>query len=275
MRRAVQLTLPQPCAESWAAMTPTAAGRHCAACAKTVVDFTLKSDAEILAYFARAAGASTCGRLAASQLGRPLQTAPLAASPTRWRAWLAAAGAVWALREGAGIAAPAQAPTEWRARYWGGPLPAMPPPATEGPADSTMNDAAVGATETSFVVRGVVRDSVEHLGLPGVTVLLKNTQIGVPTDEHGGFELVVPAHYVTTDSVEIRLSYIGYESQLHRLAVDQPAPANRFYLKPDTRMLSGEVMIGGVAPRKLPPAPWHPRRFYYWGKYWLTRPFRR
>ena len=31
---------------------PTAIGRHCAACAKTVVDFTLKPDAENLAYLA-------------------------------------------------------------------------------------------------------------------------------------------------------------------------------------------------------------------------------
>ncbi|MEJ7662873.1 MAG: hypothetical protein WKG07_26620 [Hymenobacter sp.] len=67
----------QPCPESWAAMTPTATGRHCAACAKTVVDFSRMSDGEILAFLARHASAHSpgklCGRVAAPQLGRPLQ----------------------------------------------------------------------------------------------------------------------------------------------------------------------------------------------------------
>ena len=84
------LTIPQPCHESWAAMSPTATGRHCAACAKTVVDFTLKTDAEILAHLAGAAPGRTCGRFAAGQLERPLQRAAPVAPAARWRAWLAA-----------------------------------------------------------------------------------------------------------------------------------------------------------------------------------------
>ena len=55
-------------------MTPAGPGRHCAACAKTVVDFTQQTDAEILAYLARAKGTS-CGRIRADQLVRPLQRA--------------------------------------------------------------------------------------------------------------------------------------------------------------------------------------------------------
>jgi hypothetical protein len=81
------LRIAQPCTESWADMTPAATGRHCAACQKTVVDFTHKTDAEILAALRQAAG-ETCGRMRADQLGRPLVT-PTAAP--RWRAWLGAA----------------------------------------------------------------------------------------------------------------------------------------------------------------------------------------
>ena len=81
-------------------MSPVANGRHRAACQKTVVDFTRKSDAEILAHLARAANGPTCGRFVAGQLERPLQrTAP--AAPTRWRVWLA----VWGLREASSPAA--------------------------------------------------------------------------------------------------------------------------------------------------------------------------
>ena len=70
-------------------MTPTPTGRHCAACQKTVVDFTQKTDAEILAYLAGAAGPA-CGRFRAGQLARPLQVATPGGAAPRWRAWLAA-----------------------------------------------------------------------------------------------------------------------------------------------------------------------------------------
>ena len=126
MRPITSLAIPQPCHESWAAMSPTAPGRHCAACAQTVVDFTLKTDAEILVYLAGAASGRTCGRFAAGQLERPLQRAIPVAPAARWRAWLAAIAALWAVREGIGAEAKAQAATEWRARYWGGPVPAAP-----------------------------------------------------------------------------------------------------------------------------------------------------
>jgi|GEM_PF-5922451 len=83
------LRVPQPCPESWAAMTPTAAGRHCAACQKTVVDFTQKTDAEILAYLAHAGRGNTCGRFRKEQLGRPLRPVLPVPPATRWQAWLA------------------------------------------------------------------------------------------------------------------------------------------------------------------------------------------
>jgi hypothetical protein len=46
-------------------------GRHCAACQKTVVDFTDMSDAEIIRFLG-SAGSKVCGRLLAGQMNRPL-----------------------------------------------------------------------------------------------------------------------------------------------------------------------------------------------------------
>lgn len=83
MRPTISLHIPQSCPESWAVMSPIATGRHCAACAKAVVDFTLKSDAEILTYLVGAANGRTCGCFAAGQLERPLQRAVPAASSGR------------------------------------------------------------------------------------------------------------------------------------------------------------------------------------------------
>jgi hypothetical protein len=269
MRPAASLHIPQPCHESWDAMTPAAQGRHCAGCQKTVVDFTHKTDAEILALLAGAAGGRTCGRFAAGQLGRPLQrAAPAAPTAARWRTWLAAAGALWGLREGVGTDAKAQAPVEWRARYWGGPAPA------ELAAVKKQSD---DMSRVDTVVRGVVLDSTTHEGLPGVTVLFKGTTIGVPTDASGQFRLTIPAEAVAAGEVVLQVNYIGYVTEERRLAVGTNMSSLRVLLQIDVKdMLSGAVVvIGGVQPRIMPPAPWHPRRFYHWGKYWLTRPFQR
>ena len=302
MRQPVSLTIPQPCHQSWAAMTPATAGRHCAACEKTVVDFTLKTDAEILAFLAGAVSGRTCGRFAAGQLERPLQRAVLAA-PTRWRAWLAAAVAVWGLREVSSAAAHAQAPAEWRARYWGGPAPTTPPveavqaPALPGllpleprtplataawPAAAhriitmgmvSSQPAVLLLAAAPLVLRGVITDWTSNQSLPGVTVLLTGTTIGTSTRADGTFELTIPLKLAGATGLNITVSSVGYVTQEHQLAT-AGISQQRFQLQPDTRML-GEVVICRLPPNKLPPAPWHPRRFYNWSKYWLTQPFRR
>ena len=285
-------------------MTPTTAGRHCAACEKTVVDFTLKTDAEILAFLAGAVSGRTCGRFAAGQLERPLQRAAPAAPNGRWRAWLAAAVAVWGLREGNSLATHAQAtPAEWRTRYWGGPVPATRPieaPATPNlqPLEMQKPLATIVRTEPAhrvitmgmvssqaakpmlvppvvlpLVLRGVITDASDGQGLPGVTVLLKGTTTGTSTRADGTFELPVPAELASAASLSITASSVGYVTQERPLVTKAAGAAQNFQLKVEVMGLMGEVVI--ITPDKLPPAPWHPRRFYYWGKYWLTQPFRR
>ena len=62
------INIPQPCAESWAAMTPTGTGRHCASCENMVVDFSQKSTAEILTYLTQPGHENACGRFRAGQV---------------------------------------------------------------------------------------------------------------------------------------------------------------------------------------------------------------
>ncbi|MCI1188579.1 carboxypeptidase-like regulatory domain-containing protein [Hymenobacter sp. DH14] len=298
MRATTSLHIPQPCHESWDAMTPATAGRHCAACAKTVVDFTLKTDAEILAYLAGAASGRTCGRFAAGQLERPLQRAAPVAPAARWRAWLAALVAVWAVRETGSPEAQAQAATEWRARYWGGPVPATPPvpetqvptaakprntivlPSNISPAVITMGMVSSGTRITApapaapLVLRGIVTDFSNKQGLPGVTVLIKGTTIGTSTTADGYYELPVPAEMSSAPALTISLSFVGFVAQERTLATRTASATQAFQLQADMKGMMGEVLITPWS-RKLPPAPWHPRAFYFWGKYWLTRPFHR
>jgi hypothetical protein len=63
------LSVPQPCQENWANMTPSGRDRACAACQKVVVDFAAMTDAEVLAYLQKAS-ARTCGRFGAGQLAQ-------------------------------------------------------------------------------------------------------------------------------------------------------------------------------------------------------------
>ena len=52
-------------------------------------------------------------------------------------------------------------------------------------------------------------------------------------------------------------------------------PASRFFLEADVKgMPMGELAVCALPFRKLPPAPGHSGAFFYWGKYWLVRPFR-
>ncbi|MBC6612375.1 carboxypeptidase-like regulatory domain-containing protein [Hymenobacter sp. BT507] len=241
------ITIPTPCHESWQHMTPTAQGRHCAACQTVVVDFTQFSDAELLAYLGQGAGQATCGRFRAGQLGRPLRPALATNTVSRWRAWLAAAVAVWGLREVAVPAVRAQVPVEQRE-----------------PNIGTISLTMGLVAQPPVVVRGVVLDSVSQEPLPGITVLLTGTEIGTTSDIEGKFELAVPPAAVAMHQ-KLTVSFVGYEPQQVALsASNQPL---QVLLNPS--IMGGlYVVAGGIHSYH----PWYTPRGL-WQR--VKRPFRR
>lgn len=60
------VTIPQPCHETWQAMTPVTGGRHCMSCCKTVTDFTTMSNDEIITYLS--SNHNVCGRFDNEQI---------------------------------------------------------------------------------------------------------------------------------------------------------------------------------------------------------------
>ena len=68
----ISIRVPKPCSENWEAMTPAEKGRFCASCQKMVVDFSVMTDAQIVAVFEKQAGELTCGRFQIAQLEREL-----------------------------------------------------------------------------------------------------------------------------------------------------------------------------------------------------------
>jgi hypothetical protein len=85
MRNKLQISIPTPCHENWDAMTASTNGRFCGSCQKEVVDFSGKTDAEILAFFEKYE--SPCIRIETHRLDKPLvplYTYPLPRTPYRW-----------------------------------------------------------------------------------------------------------------------------------------------------------------------------------------------
>ena len=271
MRPSLVLSIPQPCSESWDAMTPTATGRHCSACAKTVVDFTLKTDAELLAYFAQP-GSNTCGRFWDDQLARPLRVPGPPLPNSRWRTWLAAVAAVWGLREATAK-----------------PAAAHPPVAAHPPKKAGR---AVPATaRPALQIRGVVRDAATNEPLPGVAVFLKAENRNTITDSAGRFRLRVPAGLSLRARHALVLHAFGYDSQTVGVPLSGPAAGSMAIRLRANGTASGAEVVGCEVPRssrqmisggissiiaaELPelPAQTPPvgslRRFYRW----LTKPF--
>ncbi|MFP3599207.1 hypothetical protein [Chryseobacterium sp. SIMBA_029] len=67
----MKITIPKPCHENWETMTPEEKGRFCSVCSKTVRDFTLASDQEIIEVLSHSSE-DICGNFYESQLNRNL-----------------------------------------------------------------------------------------------------------------------------------------------------------------------------------------------------------
>lgn len=85
MPKKTQLSVANPCHEHWGDMRPNNDGRYCDSCQKTVVDFTMVSDQEILTWLS-GAGNSVCGRFMGDQLNRNLSPATTPRK-NRWEVW--------------------------------------------------------------------------------------------------------------------------------------------------------------------------------------------
>ena len=218
-----------------------------------MVDFTQKTDAEILAYLTQTSS-QACGRFRAGQLGQPLQ---LPETTPSWRGWLGALLAASGLLSGSAFRAAAQTPATQQ--------PVAADTATNEPAYS-LPRAELGAqpADTLVELRGIVLDAERCEPLPGVTIVLKNTSRGTTTNAEGEFVLQLEP---TKQPAQLLFSFVGFISQEHTATFQDTAP-RRIQVALDTQVV-GELLVS-----YSPPWPWRPRALYQWGKFWLTRPFR-
>ncbi|MCW3071469.1 MAG: energy transducer TonB [Bacteroidetes bacterium] len=69
--RPASFGIPNPCHESWDAMTAQENGRYCGSCRKVVIDFTQMTEQQIIDHLAANTGKKMCGTFRRSQLQPP------------------------------------------------------------------------------------------------------------------------------------------------------------------------------------------------------------
>jgi hypothetical protein len=70
-KQTILLSIPTPCTENWENMNPNERGRHCTSCNKTVIDFSLFTDKQLIEFLNRTTG-KICGHISSRQLNREL-----------------------------------------------------------------------------------------------------------------------------------------------------------------------------------------------------------
>lgn len=151
------ISIPEPCHEDWEDMSPCAQGRFCAACQKTVVDFSELSDAAVARILSTQ---QVCGRFALSQLNRPLEI-PMQAK----RGWLQRAAAILLLPL-APLAAKAQQKTE------------------QSPVPATKQTR----------ISGVIRDNLTGKPLYGMEIHASGLGIKY-SNAQGVFHFIIPENF--------------------------------------------------------------------------------
>ena len=198
------LPKPQHCGQDWLAMSPAENGRLCGQCDKVIHDFSRMSWAEI-EQRQQAHGNALCGMYSPAQLNHWGQEVP--ATPSACARLTAAATLAFSLAS----------------------LPALAQPSLAGTSGIT--------------IKGAVYDSSKKgkpFPLPGVTVLVKGTQIGVSSNADGTYELRLPDTVAAQQAVLV-VSSIGYLRNEFALDSLRPSTSNfvvhNIELKPDSRDL--------------------------------------
>lgn len=207
MNTRIQLSIPQPCHEGWAAMSPTEKGRFCDSCQKEVIDFTKSSDREIAAVLENST--NVCARILPSQTDREL----IIPHHRKHRAATVAAVAVLAVSPALTYA---QTPVQTEQQ------PAV--------RNTTMLGKAV-IIKSLNMVQGTVVDE-ENLPAPGVNIAVKGTNATTSTDIDGKFS--VQAEKGDT----LQITSIGYQEL--EIIVDE-----QDFTKP-LQLRSEPVILGGM-----------------------------
>jgi hypothetical protein len=243
MPTSVHLHIEEPCHENWQQMTPNEQGRHCLSCQKTVVDFTLMSDQEILNHISHASS-STCGRFTNDQLNKTYTERKVKPAFTFRYAWNVLV-ATFLLT---GSAATAQSKKSSKKKE---------PIGQQVKKISLPRDIIMGAVmeAPARIITGTVIDDSTGLPIGFASVRIKGIETGTSANDTGYFRITVPGK---NDMVTIIVSAIGYEDNEFEVPV-YGFKKYKVMMAQEAELLKPVevkgVMMGKVAPREAPPIP--------------------
>ena len=237
MPKAMQLHIPTPCHENWNAMSPKEQGRFCGSCQKTVVDFSMMTDKEIVDYFSKATH-QVCGRFSGTQLNKDLQL-------TEKKRRLSFAY-LWNFLLATFLVTEASCQEAMTGKVQVQTVEQYPKPTR------LMGDTIIAESPDVIAkreIKGTVTDEHSGLPVPGVTIMIKGTGTGTLTDSLGNFHLSVEKK----DFVTLIFSSVGYKTQTRVLNDQTNWQAMKVALPKidiDDVLVVGEVVTAHTKPKR-------------------------
>ncbi len=235
MSSKIQLSVTDPCHDNWNEMTSTEQGRFCQSCQKTVTDFSMMSDKEILNHISKR-NTDVCGRFSNDQLGRPLIE-----DYKKKFSW----AYIWNFII-AGFMTTGYANAQSK------PKPTSKISITNNKGEVSQKTVTVIESETVTFgvvmimnpvridkINGVVYDSKTGLPIPFASVTFKNTDIGLAADSNGVFNLIIQPGIKER---VLKASAIGYSPQEY--TISRSINKVGIYLEPLADTLEAVVITG-------------------------------
>ncbi len=251
MGKYLNIEIPQSCHENWNAMQPNAQGRHCLSCAKTVVDFTVMTDTELINFFSTKKD-NVCGRFIAEQLNRDILIPKKKINWVKYFFQFALPAFLLSIKPSSkifGQQQKTQATIEPIKRVNTNILPEK--TISKDTLVRLQQNSKIADENIVFRVGGAVSyksfkrmkgiilsgNVVNESGqpIPYASVLIKGTTIGTACDENGIFNLYVP-----NKSKELVVSSVGMEQK--EVAIKSINKSEPIVLRLSTD-LQGEVIV--------------------------------
>ena len=235
MKKAIQISIQNPCPENWSKMKPVNKGRYCAVCSKNVIDFTQYSNEQLIKHLEKER--NICGRFKSHQLNKKIT---LERKDKNSFSGYAASLFFTFLTFGNHSARAQEKPKiEQTDKKF---------------VSLEISNQKNNQKNKIMNVSGVIKDDSEPL--PGVTIVIKGTNKGTITDFDGNFSLEATIGDV------LQVSFIGYITQ--EVIVKENNPEITLELDVD---IQGEIIVGGAYTANNPKRLFYKNPFRYKRRY--------
>ncbi len=220
-RNSIEISVPEPCDQSWGDMQPVNDGRYCQQCSRTLTDFSQMTDRELVNFFHKNNG-KVCGRFSRQQLNKPI---PLEVpQPNR---------SIW---NTVGLA-------------FTGLLTSISGMAQNVSGVPAIERVAQGDSSSGFVsLKGTVVDERGEAVIFG-NVMIEGRQVRTETDLDGRFSI---EGELPMDAVLV-VDYVGYES--YKISVKDFIDGNKQIVLKGAEQYSEVHVVGYMVPAHKIKAP--------------------